>query len=99
MGAGVVLSGIDIEQPVNFNSEAGLFFHFPEGRFLDFLASEPVYAEYMAKTAGTLQKRVYPVPTEIDAEIAELKLSAMKIGIDVLTPEQEKYLASWEMGT
>ena len=42
---------------------------------------------------------VYSVPEDIDKEIARLKLESMNISIDVLTPEQEKYLNSWEMGT
>jgi adenosylhomocysteinase len=42
---------------------------------------------------------VYRVPLEIDKEIARLKLESMQVRIDVLTPEQEKYLNSWEMGT
>jgi len=42
---------------------------------------------------------VYPVPTEIDEEIARLKLETMGIDIDTLTAEQEKYLASWDEGT
>jgi adenosylhomocysteinase len=42
---------------------------------------------------------VYKVPDQIDREIARLKLKAMGIRIDVLTPEQKKYLKSWEMGT
>ncbi|RKX56007.1 MAG: hypothetical protein DRP29_10010, partial [Thermodesulfobacteriota bacterium] len=41
----------------------------------------------------------YPVPEEIDKEVARLKLNAMGIKIDTLTPEQEKYLSSWEEGT
>jgi adenosylhomocysteinase len=48
---------------------------------------------------GTLGKNVYPVPEEIDKEIARLKLASMGVEIDTLTPEQEKYLSSWEMGT
>jgi adenosylhomocysteinase len=39
------------------------------------------------------------VPLEIDHEIAKLKLASMGISIDTLTPEQEEYLASWELGT
>jgi adenosylhomocysteinase len=42
---------------------------------------------------------VYPVPTEIDKEVARLKLRAMDVEIDTLTPEQEAYLRSWEEGT
>jgi adenosylhomocysteinase len=48
---------------------------------------------------GGPSKEVYAVPEDIDKEIARLKLKAMGVEIDVLTPEQEKYLASWDMGT
>ena len=53
----------------------------------------------MAGEHGSLKKTVYPVPSKIDKEIARLKLGTMGIEIDTLTPEQEKYLSSWEMGT
>jgi adenosylhomocysteinase len=42
---------------------------------------------------------VYPVPAEIDLEVARLKLASMGITIDELTDEQRKYLSSWEAGT
>jgi adenosylhomocysteinase len=62
-------------------------------------ANQALAAEFMVKNASTLEKRVYSVPAEIDAEIARLKLQAMGIHIDVLTDEQLKYLNSWEEGT
>lgn len=62
-------------------------------------ANQSLSAEYMVKNAKKLQKTVYSVPEKIDKEIARLKLKAMGITIDTLTPEQKKYLASWEMGT
>ena len=62
-------------------------------------ANQALCAEYMAKSGKTLEKRVYKVPTQIDEKVARLKLAAMKISLDRLTPEQEKYLASWEAGT
>ncbi len=62
-------------------------------------ANQALSAEYMVKNADTLKNQVYPVPEEIDAEIARLKLEAMDIKIDVLTPEQIKYLNSWQEGT
>jgi adenosylhomocysteinase len=62
-------------------------------------ANQALAAEYVAKNHDTLEKRVYDVPEEIDKEIARLKLAAMEVDIDVLTAEQEKYLASWESGT
>ncbi len=48
--------------------------------------------EYLAKTAGTLERKVYPVPAEIDAEVARLKLASLGAKIDKLSPEQEAYL-------
>jgi adenosylhomocysteinase len=62
-------------------------------------ANQALSAEYMAHNADKLQKQVYSVPAEIDAEIARIKLDAMGVKIDVLTPEQTKYLNSWEEGT
>jgi len=62
-------------------------------------ANQALAAEYMVKNADKLEKRVYSVPQEIDAEIARLKLKAMGVEIDVLTDEQVKYLNSWEEGT
>ncbi|MFO7459338.1 MAG: adenosylhomocysteinase [Desulfatiglandales bacterium] len=62
-------------------------------------ANQALSAEYMAKECRNLQKKVYPVPGQIDREIARLKLQSMNVDIDTLTPEQEKYLSSWEMGT
>ena len=46
-----------------------------------------------------LEQKVYAVPERIDREIARLKLQAMQIKIDSLTPEQKKYLESWHLGT
>jgi len=62
-------------------------------------ANQALSAEYMVKNAEKLEKRVYAVPEEIDAEIARIKLEAMNVNIDVLTEEQVKYLNSWEEGT
>jgi adenosylhomocysteinase len=62
-------------------------------------ANQALAAEFMVKNAKTLEKRVYSVPPEVDAEIARIKLAAMGIKIDDLTPEQSKYLNSWEEGT
>ena len=62
-------------------------------------ANQALSAEYMAGSFQKLEKRVYAVPADIDKEIARLKLASMGVQIDTLTPEQEKYLASWEMGT
>jgi adenosylhomocysteinase len=62
-------------------------------------ANQALGAEYVTRNHRSLQKKVYPIPEEIDKEIARLKLKAIGISIDTLTPEQVKYLASWEMGT
>lgn len=62
-------------------------------------ANQALSLEYMVKNADKLEKTVYGVPNDIDQEIARLKLEAMGIDIDTLTPEQEKYLHSWEHGT
>jgi adenosylhomocysteinase len=62
-------------------------------------ANQALSVEFMVKNANKLEKRVYSVPGEIDREIARLKLDAMGVEIDKLTPEQEKYLNSWEEGT
>jgi len=53
----------------------------------------------MVKNHKTLAKKVHIVPEEIDREIARLKLAAMGVGIDTPTPEQLKYMSSWEEGT
>jgi len=62
-------------------------------------ANQALSAEYLVKHAKDLEPIVYPVPKQIDREIARLKLRGMGIEIDTLTSEQEKYLASWDMGT
>ena len=53
----------------------------------------------MKKNAKKLENKVYSIPEDIDKEIARLKLISMGVTVDKLTKEQEKYLASWEMGT
>ena len=62
-------------------------------------ANQALSAEWVVKNRGSLQPRVYPVPTEIDKEVARLKLRAMGVEIDELTAKQEHYLHSWEQGT
>ncbi len=62
-------------------------------------ANQALSAEYMAKEHANLKKQVYPVPHDIDQEIARLKLKSMGVKIDTLTEEQKHYLSSWEMGT
>lgn len=62
-------------------------------------ANQALGAEFMAKNHATLEKKVYSLPPEVDTEIARLKLEAMGIGFDVLTPEQHHYLNQWQEGT
>jgi len=62
-------------------------------------ANQALSLEYLVKNSTTFEKKVYSVPEQIDREIARLKLEAMGVSIDVLTPEQVKYLHSWEEGT
>ena len=62
-------------------------------------ANQALTAEYLAKLPAPLEIGVYPVPEDIDASIAKLKLSAMGILIDTLTAEQEAYLSGWQEGT
>jgi adenosylhomocysteinase len=62
-------------------------------------ANQSLAVEYLVQHGRELEKKVYRVPEEIDRQIARLKLASMGIEIDTLTPEQEKYLRSWEEGT
>ena len=62
-------------------------------------ANQALSIEYLAKNARSLAPQVHPVPPEIDEEVGRMKLHSMGIAIDSLTPEQQKYLASWETGT
>jgi len=62
-------------------------------------ANQALAVEYLVKHGRELQKQVYSVPQDIDREIARLKLAAMGVEIDTLTPEQAEYLTSWEVGT
>ena len=62
-------------------------------------ANQALAAEYLIENHKELKKQVYPVPKNIDQEIARLKLQGIGVPIDKLTKEQKKYLASWEMGT
>ena len=62
-------------------------------------ADQALSAEHLALFAHSLKPQVYDVPRDIDEEVGRLKLLSMGITIDTLTAEQEKYLASWEVGT
>ena len=62
-------------------------------------ANQALAAEHLVQNAKSLTARVYDVPAEIDREVARLKLQALGVTVDTLTPAQEKYLGSWEEGT
>jgi adenosylhomocysteinase len=62
-------------------------------------ANQALVAQWLREKEGNLEPRVYKVPEKIDNEIATLKLRALGAKIDKLTPEQKKYLASWQEGT
>lgn len=62
-------------------------------------ADQALTCEWLAKNHQNLQKRVYDVPQEIDERVSRLKLAALGVKIDKLTPAQEKYLSSWQEGT
>lgn len=62
-------------------------------------ANQALSAEYLVKNQGTLAAGVHVLPAEVDQEIASLKLRAMGVSIDTLTPEMLEYMSSWETGT
>ena len=62
-------------------------------------ADQALAAEWLAANAGKLEPRVYRLPEYLDAEVARIKLESLGGGVDALTPEQERYLRSWELGT
>lgn len=62
-------------------------------------AGQAMAAKYLVDHKDELENRVYTIPTEVDQEIASIKLAAMGIKIDTLTDEQAAYLDSWEEGT
>jgi adenosylhomocysteinase len=62
-------------------------------------ANQAQGAQYMVKNHASLEKKVYTVPADIDRKIAEIKLRSMGVKLEKLTPEQEKYLNSWQEGT
>ncbi len=62
-------------------------------------ANQALAAEVVAKESATLTKGVHRLPASVDQEIARLKLASMGVKIDTLTPEQQRYLASWDAGT
>jgi adenosylhomocysteinase len=62
-------------------------------------ANQALSVEWLVEHHAELEPRVYPVPPEIDKEVARLKLRGMGVEIDELTEEQDRYLHSWEQGT
>ena len=62
-------------------------------------ANQALAVEYLVNQYQTLENLIYPVPSEIDSEIAMLKLTSMKVSIDRLSEQQEEYLSSWQVGT
>ncbi|NES70732.1 MAG: adenosylhomocysteinase, partial [Okeania sp. SIO2D1] len=62
-------------------------------------ANQALACEYLVKNKGKLEPGLHSIPTEVDKEIAQLKLKAMGVNIDTLTPEQVEYINSWNSGT
>jgi adenosylhomocysteinase len=62
-------------------------------------ANQALATEYLIKNKGKLENKLITLPKEVDQEIASLKLKAMKIDIDTLTPEMFEYMNSWTVGT
>ena len=62
-------------------------------------ANQALAVEYLVREGRGLRPDVYPVPQALDEQVAALKLAAMGVAIDTLTPEQQRYLSSWEEGT
>ncbi|MBD1918787.1 MULTISPECIES: adenosylhomocysteinase [Cyanophyceae] len=62
-------------------------------------ANQAMACEYLVKNRGSLEPGLHSIPVEVDKEIARLKLVAMGIEVDSLTPEQEIYINSWTVGT
>ncbi|MGH9581090.1 MAG: adenosylhomocysteinase [Terriglobales bacterium] len=62
-------------------------------------ANQALSVDYLVKNHKSLEKKVYPVPEELDKRVARLKLESLGVKIDRLTPEQEEYQASWSEGT
>ncbi len=62
-------------------------------------ANQALSAVWLMENKGRLERQVYTVPEEIDADVARRKLETMGVRIEQLTPEQEEYLQSWRLGT
>ncbi|MBK5191304.1 MAG: adenosylhomocysteinase, partial [Methanosarcinales archaeon] len=74
------------------------FGHPPEVMDMSF-ANQALCVRYIVENHEKLRNEVYPVPKEIDEEVAKLKLESLNVGIEELTEEQKKYLSSWDFGT
>jgi adenosylhomocysteinase len=59
-------------------------------------AIQALCAHHLANNGGTMENRVYLLPKEIDDEVAAIKLDAVQMGVDTLTPEQERFLTTWQ---
>ena len=77
---------------------AAAYGHPPEVMDMSF-ANQALAVRYIVEHGRSLEKKVYAVPVEIDRRVAELKLASMGLKIEQLTPEQDKYLHSWQTGT
>jgi adenosylhomocysteinase len=77
---------------------AAAYGHPPEVMDMSF-ANQALAVRYIVENGKRLEKKVYAVPVEIDRRVAELKLASMGLKIEKLTPEQDRYLHSWQMGT
>jgi adenosylhomocysteinase len=62
-------------------------------------AAQALAIEYLAKNWKGMERKVYSIPEEMDAEIARIKLRTMGVSIDELTDEQKRYMDGWEEGT
>ncbi|RLE13730.1 MAG: adenosylhomocysteinase, partial [Actinobacteria bacterium] len=62
-------------------------------------SAQALAAEWLIDNQALLESKVYVLPTELDNEVARLRLEAMSGSLEKLTPTQEQYLASWEHGT
>ncbi len=77
---------------------AAAYGHPPEVMDMSF-ADQALCVRYIVENHETLRNEVYPVPRDIDEEVARLKLKSMGVEVEELTEEQKKYLSSWDMGT
>ncbi len=62
-------------------------------------ANQALSIAYLWEQGRNLEHAVHPVPVDIDQQVAVMKLAAMRLSIDSLSPEQQAYLASWKEGT